>query len=696
MIENTVNTWAEAISSLPDKQFFNFIRLYLGEVKTPYNKQKLTSQLATVLKSPENLSAVATLLDEFDIHVLTAISLIPNSNKKILVEFFSGKYTFSEIFAELVNLTDRMIIYTAKDPLSEKESFLINPLFEETIKPYLSVNYILDVPSPAFFSTDDIFSLSPDFLAAFTSFAKMTKISCKNDGSIKKNDMAKLSEIFPGKEKCLQLLVNAFINLSIFREGEKYLQIDNSRLNNFAKLSETQQYALLCAASTSRFSRDGLRKEAQLLLDCISSIPESGYTRNTILRLAFLVGTYSEDGSAIAKKSRFSQILAAAKQSENPEVVQNADLLDRMIDSAIEFGLLQKTSQTETGEGIFIKGSIFQDSSDFDTLLNKEEPKVLNIESTFSITIMPGLSLSALLPFTNFLSVKKTGVVNEFEINRSNISYAFDSGWTPDSIFKTLEKYSYYEIPQNMKINIQEWYTSYSSAMLYHGYVLKVTDSNIQFAENNPNIKNFIKEKLADGIYLLNFPATADISDFISKCGLDFMGTIKSSTPENIEASFPALSRGKKISISKLNNANPEKISIAKANQIITALKDKVDSMDLTQNQKDSFINRISLRTILTESQLKTSSIKNEILEADGMDFIGKVHLLEAAFKEEDMVELQFPSPEGKGGYFTIVGKILQLSKQNNEAVIRFQIEPSNEINSFLVSQITHLRRLRF
>ena len=68
MIENTVNTWAEAISSLPDKQFFNFIRLYLGEVKTPYNKQKLTSQLATVLKSPENLSAVAALYSQMIPH----------------------------------------------------------------------------------------------------------------------------------------------------------------------------------------------------------------------------------------------------------------------------------------------------------------------------------------------------------------------------------------------------------------------------------------------------------------------------------------------------------------------------------------------------------------------------------------------------------------------------------------------------
>lgn len=696
MIENTVNTWAESISALPDKQFFNFIRLYLGEVKTPYNKQKLTSQLASVLKAQENLSAMATLLDEFDIHVLTAISLIPNSNRNVLVEFFSGKYTFSELFAEIVNLTDRMIIYSAKDPITEKEVLLINPLFLETIKPYLSVNYILDVPVPAIFSTDDIFSLSPDFLAAFISFAKMTKISCKNDGSIKKNDLAKIAEIFPGKEKCIQLLVNGFLNLSIFREGEKSLQIDNSRLNNFAKLSDSQQYALLCAAATSRFSREGLRKEAQLLLDCISTIPECGYTRNTILRLAFLVGTYSEDGSAVAKRSRFSQILAAAKQEENSEVVQNADLLDRMIDSAIEFGLIQKTSETENGEGIYIKGSIFQNSEVFDTMVNTEVPKVLNIESTFSITIMPGLSLSNLLPFTNFLSAKKTGVVNEFEINRTNISYAFDSGWTPDSIFTELEKYSYYDIPQNMKINIQEWYSSYSSAMLYHGYVLKVTDSNIQFAENNPNIKNFIKEKLAEGIYLLNFPATADISDFISQSGLDFMGSIKTSTPENTEATFPPLTRGRKISISKLQNDDPLKVSIPKAKEVISTLKAKVDEMDLNQNQKDSFINRISLRTILTETQLKTSSIKNEILEADGMDFIGKVHLLEAAFKEEDMVELQLPSPDGKGGYFTIVGKILQLSKQNSEAVIRFQIEPSNEINSFLVSQITHLRRLRF
>ena len=46
MINNDINRWQEAISSLPDKQFFNTMRLYLGEIKTPYNKQRLTEQLA--------------------------------------------------------------------------------------------------------------------------------------------------------------------------------------------------------------------------------------------------------------------------------------------------------------------------------------------------------------------------------------------------------------------------------------------------------------------------------------------------------------------------------------------------------------------------------------------------------------------------------------------------------------------------
>ena len=82
MNDNEISLWQEAISSLPDKQFFNTMRLYLGEIKTPYNKQRLTQQLASFIKKEENLTSLLTLLDSFDITILTAISLIPNASQE--------------------------------------------------------------------------------------------------------------------------------------------------------------------------------------------------------------------------------------------------------------------------------------------------------------------------------------------------------------------------------------------------------------------------------------------------------------------------------------------------------------------------------------------------------------------------------------------------------------------------------------
>ena len=111
MNENDIADWKEAFSSLPDKQFFNTVRLYLGEIKTPYNKQRLSEQLAAFIRREENLSSMLTLLDSFDIKVLTAISLIPNATQESLADFFHGESTVTEIYAEIINLTERLLIY---------------------------------------------------------------------------------------------------------------------------------------------------------------------------------------------------------------------------------------------------------------------------------------------------------------------------------------------------------------------------------------------------------------------------------------------------------------------------------------------------------------------------------------------------------------------------------------------------------
>lgn len=695
MINSDISRWQEAIASLPDKQFFNIMRLYLGEIKTPYNKQRLTEQLASFIRREENLSSILTLMDSFDVEILTALSLIPKASQENLIQFFSGAYTITELYAEIINLTERLLIYTDKDELSGKEFLAINPLLRDSLAPYLDPKILFPDFKAATFSIDDVFTISPNFLSAFLSYIKVRGISCKADGTIKKNDKNRLAEIFPGKDNLLQLLITAFANLSLVTESDKGYSLEAARVKAFAALSQAQQYALLCAAAVSRFSRDGLKKEAQLLLDCLSSIPESGFTRSAILRLAFLTGTYTQDGSAIARKSRFSMILEAARQEAGNEAAQNAELLDRMIDCAMELGLLQKIGKTEDGEELF-------KSTDFSNTLAPGTPKVLNLDSTFTVTLLPGLSLSMLLPLTDFMMIKKCEVVTEFEITRQSAASGFDAGWNPDSIFECISNYTNYQIPQNLKINITEWYNSYSSAMLYHGYVLKVRDNNIALAEKNPNIQKYIKEKLADGIYLLSIPAGQTISDFISESSLDFLGNVKSSETKSEFSSFPLLRDGHKIGVlasgSKglSDTVEIKKTSILEADKVLKRLKEILAAQDIDKHQLESLNYRISHRLILSENQLKTAAVRTEILEADGMDFSGKVHLIEAAVKDEDMMELQLPAADGKGDFFTIVGHPLGISKQPGEAVMRFEVEPTKEIENFLVSRITHLRRLRF
>lgn len=709
-MENSVSLWQESISSLPEKQFFSTMRLYLGEIKTPFNKQRLIEGLASFLKNPKTNQNLLSLLDLIDLQFLTAILIIPNASQKLLIDFFSGTYSMSEVYSTLINLSERLLIYKAKPDFTTsfsdtQEIFFINPLLEPQLKPYLKKSILFPNHTISFYNCDDIFKLSPDFLAALFSYLNLKGIGCKADGIIKKNDLSRLSEIFNGHEKLIQLIIDSLINLSILRESDKNYKIDSANLNSFAKLNPEKQYALLCAASVSRFGREGLRKEAQLLLDCLASIPQSGLNRSEILRLAFLLGTRTKEGTALAKKSRFSQILEAAKEREKENngdaAVQNSNLIDRMIASAIEMGLLQKLGKDNNENEIFTSGISCQNSLSGTAYKADTNPKVLNIDSIFSVTLMPGLSLHQLLQINSFMSIKKCGVVCEYEITRQSVSSAFDRGLSPSSLFEMIESYLPYEIPQNLKINITEWYNNYSSAKLYRGFILKVGESNISLVENNPLIKDKIIEKLAEGIYLLNLPLDAsdtDINHFISTSGLDFLGQIKQ--PERGESSFafPALSEGRLLSISDEKNvfSDLQIPNVVKGQKLMEEMRGLLESKDFDKFQKESLEHRIKNRLIISDTQLTSAAVRTEILEADGIDFSGKVHLLETAVKESDLTELQLPNADGSQGSFQLLGIPLSISKQPGEAVLRFQLQPTNEIETLLVSRISHVRRLRF
>ena len=684
-----IAAWEQSISSLTDSKFFEIVRLYLGEIETPYNKQRLIQQLAGFVKNETNAQNIICLLDDFDIEVLTALWFIPNATQETLVQFFAGQYTMAELFGELSNLIARLLVYEKTDEYGTKKLLKINPFICDRLGQYISLSNIVRPSQPVQKSIDDVFTVSPDFLAAFISFMNTKGCACKMDGEVKKNSLAKIKTVFPGHENAIQLILIAFINLNLVREGQRTYEIDKKRFELFAALEPHKQYALLCAASCSRFSREGLKKEAQLLLDTLSSVGNENYTLESLIRIGFLVGNRKSEGIKTSSKSRFSRMLEAARNENEILPEQAGSLVERMLDSAVELGLLQKTGKDKNGNDVFTYNQI--------PVSITSGTKNINIDSTFTVSIMPGLSLKELLPLTDFLEIKSFGVVTEYEISRQSVSRAFDKGLNVEKILGELQNQTDYELPQNLKISISEWYEAYSSAMLYKGYVLKVAKKNIGIVEKNPKISSHIKETLAEGIYLLDIPLEANINDFVEESGLDFMGRVKDFFTDGEKLDFPMLTGGVPLQLGgPSTGSGTAVINFHAAGQLLNSLKAELTKLDLTKNQREILENRIHNRLILTKEQLSNTSVRLEILEADGMDFGGKVHLFEAGLKENDMMEITLPQFDNENEYFKVIGRTLGITKQTGDAVVRFQVYPTNEITNFVVSRITYLRRLRF
>lgn len=690
--------WRENLSTMQEDRFFEIMRIYIGEIHTPFNKDKLIEQLSSIFRKDQNKQRILSYLSTFDIKIITAICSFQNATKEKLIDFFKNEYPLSEIYSELLNLSERLIIYSYESETSQS-IIELNPLLEDILKPLVNINQLL--PSPVYFRRefDTPFVLTPQFIAAFLSYILENPELCKNNSSLKKKDSERLEEIFPGKANCLKLLLNSFLNLRIAIQSEKEILIDETRCKSLAQNPHLKQLAYLSTASVARLGREGLRSQSQLLLDLSASIPKDGLSKSSLIRLAYLISNKAKDESDSPVQSRFSRILASHMSASQPEFSET--LIEQIIDSAIEFGFFSVSGYTEDGEKILIPCS---NSFDFETIPKEAKKSAININAGTSITILPCLKLDELLSIVQFMNIINCSTVTEYEITRKSIARAFDKNMSPEQIFSQLEEYSAYSLPQNLIVNVQEWHNTYASALLYKGYILKVDEKSEKIVENNPKIKNLIQLKLAPGIYLLNLQINDDAENFIKNCGLEFMGNVKTAQKENEMVIFPPVAKGKNF----LDSDNFEENEIASQtdSEFIDAqsfkeyLLQKLETIPMSSQQKECLSTRIQRGVILTEEQLRPETVRLEILEAEGMNFSGKLHLIENAIEKGDLIQFTIQNEVNTNNMLTFLVKPLMIAKQASDSLIKAQIQTSDpeeigEIRFYSLSRINHVKIIR-
>lgn len=714
--------WRESFEVLPDSHFFEMIRMYLGEVKTPFNKQKLIEQLSAFIRKPATRKTIISLLSETDLQLICAVKFIPNATEEKLASFFGNEFKFSELYNRLLNLEERLIIYRHKDKISGKMIISLNPHLEDDFAPFAKKSVLLKSPELAEANFDSPASLSPELIASFVAFINKNPDLCKADGTFKKRTETEIMSFFPGKSEMLFALTKSLINLSLLREISGGYEVDSKRFLAFAKLDERLQYAYLAVSAQGRFSRSELVRQAKLLIDSAYSVPESGFSKSVLLRLAYLIAEDQNDApgiSSIGGKSRFQEILNRARNSQNDgfdklnhhidSASENQDLssvLDRLVDVAELFGILRVKGTDVNGEKIYVRGDVlrkyenaYQVKPDNDIKSDKDK-KVLSIDAGFNVTILPGLPLAELLPLMDFMELVQFDTAASFEITRKSAMRGFDAGLTSQKIIELLEKYSPYEIPQNLEVSLEDWSNSYSSASIFKGYVLKVSEKNAAIIEKNPAVAPFISAKLGEGIYLLSAENDEEATELVQKSGLDFIGKIKTAEKIAQTISFPEFAVHQPID----EIASPPASRVARndeenfpANEeerknhfyeMRSALEKLNSQNPMSPEQKEGLLQRIEHKIILTPEQLRPTSVRFERIEATGMDYSGKLHIIEGSVTNNTLVELHYDSG-------IIIGKPLSVTKTESDANVLMEVLPDHSQKLLSVAQAKFVKRIR-
>ncbi len=703
--EESILQWRGALSTLADHHFFDIIRMYLGEIKTPYNKQKLIEELSVFLRKAETKTNIASMMTRHEIEIVTAIKLFDSPTPEKLSKLFAAECSYAELFEELMNLEERLIIYRYKNPLTGHMELAVNPHLEPVLDPLLTRESIFPEASVSVSATESclpenevaLLQLSPELLVALLSFIAENPDLCKNDGRFKKRMETILPAVFPqvADIRGLELLVQALCNLGLMWKTDTGFVLQNQRIEKFSQLAEPMQCAYIAAAACGLLPRDVLQKQAQLISDIICAIPRRGFQREVLLRNAYYLQNEAAGTVGSVQTGRFAALLRQANarttEKSTESMLYVTPETSELIQHAVDFGLLVCSGTTEEGRPVFTPGVVFENE------VKGGYPSV-SIDSGFGITVLPGMTFRELLPLLQIAQPVKLDTVLQMEISRKAVIRGFDAGYTPQRLQSDLQKIVSHPLPQNLQFSFEDWYASYSSASLFHGYVLKILPEKEMLVEKNPEFAPYIQMKVGPGLFLLNFASNQEANGVIEASGLDFIGQVHElhGSHESLPFAQVRINRSAATSMSRVSSGNVSKDAALQVTPFteeerkafMEQLEHAVTEQHLSAEQETELLSRIRRRIIVSPVQLRADSVRPERMEASGMDFLGKVHVVEHGIAADSVLRITLD------GTAYLVGP-LQLSKENGDTVLKAVLVPGGEEKLFSIARCQSIKRIR-
>ena len=664
-----INSWKNNLLSLPDSIFFDIMRNYLGDLKTPFNKHDLIRSLTTLVLKKEIKQRIFDLIDSEDSRLLTAIALLGAAGIDELYEFTKQYYSFLELHNRIANLQERLLIwieYPDQNSRSGKKLIRLNPAFEDELaQGYLDNSRIFSTLSVDTPLTQPW--LNEQLIAAFISFAMNNRSGFSATGGSRKKLLDSFSGIFhcqPDNDESplIDFLLSLCRKLGFIKGAELKFSIDFEQVRKFGEHPGEDRKIILAAAAVSTFSR--LREN----------------NINTAMKLMFPLFKSLENGSRLHEHDlkAFLFLLRRNAGKTAPDTVEFTDSL--IIDALSYCGFLVK-------------------DDDFRMLNHGKTPKnteKLRIQSNFEISAPAGFALSEEIHAACCCEIKNYDITRTYELTKTAFASALDSGLSPEIITERLIESSEGSIPQNISFSMKNWSREYQSISLNYGVVLTVSKDRLPLIEHSPTVKEFFTAVPAPGVFILDPARETEWRKAFKDIGFDMLPSGKDSTPEDPDGYSPPPADLKSYSdtIEYWKGGFNEN-----AGAIIDELSKKISRLSMTEESRQKLEARAQKKLILTDKQLKASNRPEERGEAGGLDHRAKIRLVERALELENLLEVTTARDLDLEKRLVKPVKLVKADSESPDKPPVFRIEgielPEEKEISIPITRISYLRMLK-
>jgi hypothetical protein len=671
--------WKSAMMTLPDNTYFELMRSIFGNIKTPFNKQRLMEDLASLFTKEEIRKTIAAYIDERDHRLIAALALLGEPVPADLECFFAGEFSAAEIRIMLLNLEERFLIYRVRDEGVYR--LALNPMLEKILTPFIADTGVLFVSLPeepgGGEKTGQIsFSLDDRVLAALFAFIPEKGDFFKAEGGLRKKVFDAGQLLFPGLP--LESLIGGFQILGLFRMDQEGFSPDTLKLGAFGKLSLRERLEY-CAAGVYAY-RNG--RESSELNGGIPGYFQRSYLKNLVFFIHRFFDTL-EPRRRYPKSTlqRFVMLL---------EMGEPASGTGRKTGPRYHFkgilDVLELTGLLETaGPDLWQTGAILADppaGPEAGEIVPGDAPlpeqPVLAMDTAFSFFLYPEIAFADALALAGFCSIRETGSVVRFELTRQSVVRGFDRGLNAAAMTELLNRLSGSRIDKNTIWTLQEWEARHDAISLYQGVVLTLEEDRRYLAETGP-LASLVSRTLAPGVYLLSVQKKIQAVEILEKAGVDIIAQ-PGETPDRAEPEYTFFPVPTSAFAFGPNQVQPERFfsgresmpevqpDSAGAEDYKERFRAILKKLELPRAEREELAARIERRLVVSESQLAEASVRYEKLEARGLDYVGKAAIAKQAIASKSLLEVLWPHPDG--GTNKALGVPEALEKRGGESIL--------------------------